>query len=119
MSEPNIMNPRPLCGGSIFLKPMYSDRDLKEKIQPIQDSSEIHKLKPVSFVMKKGTKLQFGFIAQDIEHTGLENIVFKNNQGLRTVAYTQIIPLLVHQIQSLTKRVAELEAQSNLHKPLI
>ena len=93
---------------------MYSDRNLKERIHPIEDSSEVLKLKPVTFYMKGGKKLQFGFIAQDIEETQLENIVFKNNQGYRSVGYNQIIPLLVHQIQALTKRVAELEAQSNL-----
>ena len=93
---------------------MFSDRNLKEKIQPIEDSSAVLKLKPVTFVMKGGTKVQFGFIAQDIEETELENIVFKNGQGIRSVAYNQVIPLLVHQIQILTERIAKLEAQSNL-----
>lgn len=97
---------------------MFSDRNLKEKITPIEDSSALLKLKPVTFIMKGGTKVQFGFIAQDIEETELENIVYKNGQGIRSVAYNQIIPLLSHQVQELNARVAYLEAiieaQSNL-----
>ena len=89
---------------------MYSDRNLKEKIAPINDSSEVLKLKPVSFVIKGGKRLQFGFIAQDIEETELENIVYKNDRGVRSVAYNQIIPLLLHQIQTLTDRVNAIEA---------
>lgn len=102
------------CRAGLFFT-MLSDRRLKEHITPITDSSEVLKLVPVSFIMKGGTKVQFGFIAQDIEETGLENIVFQNGQGIRSVAYNQIIPLLLHQVQALTKRVAELErTQSNL-----
>jgi hypothetical protein len=90
---------------------MYSDRNLKENIHPITDSDEVLKLKPVSFVMKGGTKKQFGFIAQDIEETELDNIVFKNEKGIRSVAYNQVIPLLVHQIQLLRERVDYLEGE--------
>jgi hypothetical protein len=85
-----------------------SDASLKEEINTITDSSEILKLRPVSFKMKGGTKLQYGFIAQDIEQTQISNIVYKNERGVRSVAYNQIIPLLLHQIQQLTKRVDDL-----------
>lgn len=88
---------------------MYSDRNLKDKIVPIQDSSDVQRLTPVSYVMKGGTKKQFGFIAQDIEELDIRNIVFKDGRGVRSVAYNQIIPLLVHQVQLLTKRIEELE----------
>jgi hypothetical protein len=91
---------------------MYSDRNLKENIQPIHDSSEVLRLKPVSFTMKGGTKKQFGFIAQEIEETDLSNIVFYNERGVRSVAYNQIIPLLLHQIQELSERVAYLEGMN-------
>lgn len=89
-----------------------SDRDLKENIHELVDSSEVLKLKPVSFIMKGGKKLQFGFIAQDIEETTLNNIVYKNDRGVRSVAYNQILPLLLHQIQTLTKRIADLESNA-------
>lgn len=88
-----------------------SDQRYKEEIKPITDSSELLKLKPMSYKMKGGTKLQFGFIAQDIEETNLANIVYQNGQGIRSVAYNQLIALLVHQVQELTERVAHLEAK--------
>lgn len=88
-----------------------SDRNLKENIQPVEDSSAILHLKPVSFIMKGGTKIQIGFIAQDLEGTPLESLVYKNGQGIRSIAYNQFIPLLVHAVQELTKRVAELEGK--------
>jgi hypothetical protein len=90
----------------------YSDRDLKENIKPIDDFSEVLKLKPVTFTMKGGTKKQYGFIAQDIEATELNNIVYKNERGVRSVAYNQIIPFLVGQIQELRERVASLEGKA-------
>lgn len=89
---------------------ILSDRNLKDNISVIIDSTEVLKLKPVSFKMKGGTKLQFGFVAQDIEETKLDNIVYKNERGVRSVAYNQIIPLLLHQIQELTKRVDQLSS---------
>ena len=89
---------------------MISDRNLKSNIEPVLDSSGVLKLKPVSFILKGGTKLQLGFIAQDIEETELGSIlVYKNSAGIRSVAYNQVIPLLLHQIQALTERVAQLE----------
>lgn len=90
---------------------MRSDRSIKDNIKPITDSDEVLKLKPVTFTMKNGTRLQYGFIAQDIEETGLKSLVYKNERGIRSVAYNQIIALLLHQIQGLSKRVAELEAR--------
>lgn len=94
---------------------MKSDRNLKESIKPVLwiESVEILNLKPVSFVMKGGKKKQFGFIAQDIEETGINNIVYKNDRDIRSVAYNQIIPLLVHQIQELSKRVAAQESRTS------
>jgi hypothetical protein len=89
---------------------MYSDRTLKENINPLDDETadKVLKFTPVSFNLKQGTKLQFGFIAQDIEEI-LPNLVYKNERGVRSVAYNQIIPLLLHQIQVLTERVDELD----------
>jgi hypothetical protein len=90
---------------------MLSDRNLKDNIKPILDSSEVLKLRPVTFVIKGGKKLQYGFIAQDIEETDLNDIVYQNDRGIRSVAYNQIIPLLLHQIKELSDRVKALESR--------
>lgn len=93
---------------------MYSDRNLKENINPLDDETadKVLKFTPVAFNLKGGSKLQYGFIAQDIEEI-LPNLVYKNDRGVRSVAYNQIIPLLLHQIQQLTERVAQLEQSRN------
>lgn len=95
-----------------------SDEDLKTDIEPVVDSSSLLDLKPVTYKMKGGSKKQFGFIAQQIEDTPLSNIVFKNSQGVRSVAYNQVIPLLVHQNQELIKRLANLEGFVSKYTPI-
>ena len=96
----------------------WSDANLKEDIRPILDSSEVLKLRPVAFRMKGGKKLQFGFIAQDIEETELANIVYKDSRETRSVAYNQIIPLLLHQIQDLQDRLNNLEMFVSKYTPI-
>lgn len=93
---------------------MLSDEKLKENIRPIEDADAIMKLKPVCFNMKGAKKKQYGFIAQDVEKTKLESIVFKNINGVRSVSYTQIIALLVDRVQDLTKRIEPLESQNSI-----
>ena len=96
---------------------MLSDKSLKENIEPIADIETLFELLPVQFTMKGGTKRQFGFIAQDLEKTSFKNLVYSNNNGLKSVAYTQIIAVLTKHIQELTKRVDELESISNKRNP--
>lgn len=88
---------------------MLSDAKIKENIRPIEDVDAVFELKPVCFNFKDAKKKQYGFIAQDIECTKLNSIVFKNPSGIRSVNYSQIIPILVHHIQKLSKRVEHLE----------
>ena len=88
---------------------MVSDISLKEQICPIEDIDTLLQLKPVQFLMKGGTKLQYGFIAQDLEKTPYKNIVYSNRDGIKSVAYVQLIAVLTAQIQELTKRVAVIE----------
>jgi hypothetical protein len=92
---------------------MTSDKNLKENIADIPSdvADELLNLKPVQFNMIGAKRLQYGLIAQDVEFTKLDNIVFQNDRGVRSVAYTQIIPLLILHIQALVKRVEELESR--------
>ena len=92
---------------------MYSDRSLKENIQPINNTKGLLDLKPVEFTMKGGTRTQYGFIAQDIEASPYDFLVYKNQSGIRSVAYNQIIPLLTAHIIDLTKRIEALESKTN------
>lgn len=89
---------------------MLADKSQLENIQAISDSSELLKLKPVEFNVRGGTKKQFGFVAQQVAGTGLSNIVFANDRGVLSIGENQIIALLVHQNQSLHRRIAHLES---------
>lgn len=88
-----------------------SDRNLKQDISDIPKEvlDAIDELRPVQFRMKGAQRFQYGLIAQDVEATALSEIVYKNERGVRSVAYTQIIAVLLSRIQDLSKRVAALE----------
>ena len=83
-----------------------SDRKLKENIQPIDNNELFMKLKPVSFNWKKDKikKTVIGFIAQDVQEI-FPDMVKTNDRYTLSIDYIQLIPLLVKQIQSLTKQL--------------
>ena len=79
-------------------------------IETIQD------LKPRYYYNKISKKKEFGFIADELQEilpelvNGEKNQYDKdNNPVLQTVNYTQMIPILVHYIQKLEKRIETLE----------
>jgi hypothetical protein len=92
---------------------LKSDRSLKEDIEPIRDTSSLFELKPVQFKMKGTDRINYGFIAQDIEGTPYANLVYENRGGIKSVAYVQLIAVLTKHIQDLTARVEALEATRN------
>jgi hypothetical protein len=94
-----------------------SDRTLKENIEPIKNTGTLLELMPVQFTLKGGSKLQYGFIAQDMEETEYANLVYSNRDGIKSVAYTQLISVLTQHIQNLTERVEKLEAARNRNNP--
>ena len=83
-----------------------SDRRVKDHIKPLADPITL-KLKPVTFVMKNDpSRIHHGFIAQDVEEVCKDMVVDGETKGLM---YTEIIADLVATVQSLNKRVEELE----------
>lgn len=83
-----------------------SDKRLKKDIKPLDHAEEfIYRLRPVKFKFKDGDKIHHGFIAQDIE----DEWVVSNSDGYLTINYTEIIADLVATVQSLHKRIKELE----------
>jgi hypothetical protein len=92
---------------------MKSDRSIKQDIEPIKDLKSLHELKPVQYRFKDGSRLQYGFIAQDIEQTGYKHLVYENKGGIKSVAYIQLIAVLTQHIQDLSKRVEYLESLTN------
>jgi hypothetical protein len=68
-------------------------------------------LRPKQFNMKGAKKIQYGLIAQHVENTLLKEIVYKNERGVRSIASTQLIAILILHIQALVKRVEQLESR--------
>ena len=85
-----------------------SDRSLKENIKSISNS-DLEKIKKVEFKefnFKEDSTKKYGVIAQEIEEVGLNNLVSKNREGMKSVDYTS---LLILKIQQLEEEIKELK----------
>ena len=90
-----------------------SDETVKENIQKIQDATNLlDMINPVSFTWKDTGSLSYGVIAQEIEKV-LPNIVATNqDNGLKSVSYDQLIPILVQAIKELKIEIEHLKSTS-------
>jgi collagen type VII alpha len=87
-----------------------SDQTLKTNIQNITNSWDIlGQLRPVSFDWKDIPKSSFGLVAQEVQSVQ-HNLVGQAQHGL-TVSYIQLIPLLIHALQTQQQRISDLEKQ--------
>ncbi|WP_437803699.1 tail fiber domain-containing protein [Sorangium sp. So ce693] len=90
-----------------------SDAALKVEVSPIDGAlARVAKLNPVSFAWRSdpARRRRLGLIAQEVAGV-VPEIVGENAAGLKTVAYQELVPLLIRSIQELSARVAELEAE--------
>ncbi|MCC8182533.1 MAG: tail fiber domain-containing protein, partial [Clostridiales bacterium] len=95
-----------------------SDRRLKQGIRPLdgRERSLVDALSPVSYRLRDDPEqTHYGFVAQDMEEAlaGLDIVdsaLVQSNaaDGMKSVAYEEIIPLLVEEIHSLKKQVRDL-----------
>lgn len=87
----------------------YSDASLKSNVSSIQDALEtVAKLRGVSFTRNDlNNEKQIGFIAQEIE-AEVPEVVFQLDNGIKTVAYGNVVALLVEAIKELKAEVEEL-----------
>jgi hypothetical protein len=83
-----------------------SDATLKQNINTIDNALDlIEKINPVKFKWKNNKKNSYGVIAQEIENI-LPDLVETNKQNnLKSVSYTQLIPILVESIKELKKEI--------------
>ena len=88
-----------------------SDYRIKENIQTINnDQFTVDELRPVSYTLKANQKPALGFIAHEVqEHVPSAVSGEKDGESMQSVDYSQLIPILVKEIQELKKRVAYLE----------
>ena len=87
-----------------------SDIRIKSNIEELT-SSELDKLNqliPKSYNIKGDDEKHFGFIAQDVEKQ-FPNLVSIDNEGMKSVNYLEIIPLLLHKINNLERKLEEIK----------
>ena len=107
-----------VVSGSTTAYNTSSDRRLKDNIAPADNAgSVIDAIEVVKHDWKVGGHTRYGMIAQDLHMVAPEAVSvgdaddvedFKNPWG---VDYSKLVPMLVKEVQSLRKRVAELEAK--------
>ena len=93
-----------------------SDRRLKENIEQSDDAGEIiDSIQIVKHDWKDGGHVRYGMIAQDLYQVAAEAVSAGDDgeeiEKTWGVDYSKLVPMLVKEVQSLRKRVAELEAQ--------
>jgi hypothetical protein len=108
--------------GSILMNGVLvltSDSTLKTNIQPIPVSAadKIKQFRPVTFewINKLDTAMygtHYGFTAQQIESI-LPNLVKTGSDGIKTLNYTEIIPLLVKSVQEQQNTIDSLKDVQN------
>ena len=90
-----------------------SDKNKKENIETISDAtSKIESLRGVSYNLKTdNTKTHYGVVAQELEEVFPDMV--HGEEGNKSVAYMEIIGVLIETVKDLNKRVKILEQTSN------
>ena len=87
----------------------YSDERVKENIKTIDNSLEkVNKLRGVEFNKIGEDKKSIGVIAQEIEKV-LPEVVRTDDEGMKSVAYGNVVGILIEAVKELTKEVEELK----------
>ncbi len=83
-----------------------SDKTLKENIKPL--TIGVDGIDPVEFTWKDSGGKSFGVIAQQVEQV-FPHMVETNEAGIKSVSYTQMIPLLINTVKELQHEIAALK----------
>jgi hypothetical protein len=84
-----------------------SDIKLKKNIKNIdkEDTNKLSSLKPKKYkLINNDNREHYGFIAQEFE-TVYPNLIYENNNKIKSINYTELIPIMVNQINNLTDQV--------------
>jgi len=87
-----------------------SDIRIKKDIENLTDNhlDKLDRLVPKSYKFKNDGLEHFGFIAQDVEKE-FPNLVSTDMDGLKSVNYLEMIPLLLHKINDLERKLEEIK----------
>jgi hypothetical protein len=94
-----------------------SDRRLKENIENISqnDKDKVLQLVPKTYNMiSDQNKKRYGFIAQEVEELYPELVNTNETDGMKSLNYIELIPLLLEQIKELKKSVEQIKTLINM-----
>ena len=92
----------------------FSDISLKENIEVIPDAlNKLSQLRGVTYNRKDlKTKRQTGVIAQEVEAV-VPEVVYTDEEGIKSVAYGNLVGLLIESIKELKAEIDLLKAEKN------
>jgi hypothetical protein len=89
----------------------YSDIRLKTDVQPIENAlDKVKQINGVTYTRKENNKRQTGVIAQDVLKV-LPEAIEGSEEGMYSVAYGNMVGLLVEAIKEQQKQIEELRAE--------
>jgi len=94
-----------------------SDRRLKENIENISqnDKDKVLQLVPKTYNMiSDQNKKRYGLIAQEVEELYPELVNTNETDGMKSLNYIELIPLLLEQIKDLKKSVEQIKTLINM-----
>ncbi|MDG3582056.1 tail fiber domain-containing protein [Galbibacter pacificus] len=88
-----------------------SDKRLKENIQPLTEGLKtLEKINTYSYSWKKNNKEDIGVIAQEIEEIlPIAVNTDDSEEGMKSVNYTKLIPVLINAVKELSEEVKQLK----------
>jgi len=88
-----------------------SDITLKEEINPLNNALDsVMNLKGVQYFRKNSTRLETGLVAQEVEKH-IPEVVYTNDQGLKSIAYGNIVAYLIEAIKEQAAEIKKLTAK--------
>ena len=90
-----------------------SDERVKTNVQTIQNAlDKVSQLRGVEYDRTDIEKHQIGVIAQEVEKV-LPDIVHTNEEGMKSVAYGNLVAVLIESVKELKGEISELRAELN------
>ena len=96
------------CAGTVTAN---SDERLKENVKTIDDAlSKVRSLRGVEYDHKKTRDHCLGLIAQEVEEV-IPDVVYEDALGTKSVAYQNIVALLIEAVKDQQRQIDELKRQ--------
>ncbi len=102
-------------GGNVYF--LGSTRDIKDNIQPLDDDfNKILDASPVSFTDKATGMPGIGYIAEDFEDAGLQNLLVYENGKLVSLRYDLVSLYNLEVIKELKKHIESIDKENEILK---